>query len=290
MRLQRSILLALVATFSLAGCGATEKPESKSASGTSTPLPAVAAQESAEPALTARMGDVQVTVQAVEIGRVPVLVGLRYEPAVSNKQYLQIDIDIENLSQSKAVEYVSGGWGDPLLGAQFPAWLRDDKGNVVLRVNISTDDKVGWVTVTGQQTRGAEIGPGEAISDRLVFMIPEPAAQSLTLLLPAQAVGEQGEAKITIPMSRVEREPLDEATVAREEALAKALAELPKGDDFDPDTVRLVPLDLSEAGLDLTIDAPPGSSAERNTDSGDVVVQNPGLKEFHLAVGPGRVT
>lgn len=289
MSQRRLFLLSLIAAFSFAGCGESEKPKSDIASGTSPAVPA-AAQAAAESTMSARMGDVQVTVQGVEIGPVPVLKGLRSEPINSKKHYLQIDIEIGNLSQSKSVEYVWGGWGDPLLTAQFFAMLRDEKGNAVMRVNISLDDKVGSVTVAGQQTRGAEIGPGETISDRLVFMVPEPAAQSLTLSLPAEAVGEQGEAKITIPISNVERAPVDEAAVENEAVLAKALSELPQGDDFDPDTVLLVPLDLSEAGLDTSIDAPPGTTAEKDRTSGDVLMKNPVLKSFRLAVGPGCVT
>jgi hypothetical protein len=283
-------ILALAALLSVTGCGSSQAPVAETPNGTGASPSGTTAADKAAPALTARLGDVRVSVAHVEIGRVPVLLGLRFDQSMSSKEYLQIDIDIENLSKSKEVEYVHGGWGDPLLGAQSPAQLRDDKWNAIYRVNISTDDNVGWVTVADQQTQGAQIAPGETIRDRLVYMPPDTNAQALTLSLPAQAIGQEGETQIIIPISRVERGLRSEPETEKTEKLTKADPELPQGDDFDADAIKLVAVDMSEAGLNLIIDAPEGSIAEKNKTSGDVRILNPGLPKFELALGPGRAT
>lgn len=94
----------------------------------------------------------------------------------SDKDLLQIQIWVENLSDSQKIEYQ--GWGDDSLGSGKRARLKDDLGNVYKQVTFGILHKP-----VGQKSKES-LYPGSAIQDVLVFEMPVDKAQMMHLFLP----------------------------------------------------------------------------------------------------------
>ncbi|MDB5340884.1 MAG: hypothetical protein JWN70_6503 [Planctomycetaceae bacterium] len=94
----------------------------------------------------------------------------------SEKDLLQIQIWIENLSDSKKLEYK--GWGDDNLSSAKKARLKDDLGNTYKQVTFGLMHRP-----VGQKAKES-LYPGSAIQDILVFELPVEKAQMVHLILP----------------------------------------------------------------------------------------------------------
>lgn len=94
----------------------------------------------------------------------------------SDKDLLQIQISVENLSDSQKIEYQ--GWGDDSLGSGKKARLKDDLGNTYKQVTFGILNKP-----VGQKSKES-LYPGSEIQDVLVFEVPVNKAQMMHLYLP----------------------------------------------------------------------------------------------------------
>ena len=95
---------------------------------------------------------------------------------LSDKDVLQIQIWIENLSDSTKLQYK--GWGGDSLTTGHKAILKDDLGNVYKAVTFGILHKP-----LGQKSKES-LYPGSAIQDILVFELPVERAQLMHLTLP----------------------------------------------------------------------------------------------------------
>ncbi len=110
----------------------------------------------------------------------------------SDKNLLQIQIWIENLSDSKKLEYK--GWGDDNLSGSKKATLKDDLGNVYKQVTFGLMHRP-----VGQKSKES-LYPGSSIQDILVFELPVEKAQMMHLILPKSNYSEQPEDPPTLEL------------------------------------------------------------------------------------------
>jgi len=123
-------------------------------------------------------GQVQVHYVTGRIGRVT-FVTSNNSKQVSDKDLLQIQIWVENLSGSAKLEYK--GWGGEGLSSGQKARLKDDLGNEYKAVGSGILQKP-----VGQKSNES-LYPGSSIQDVLVFEVPVDRAQVMHLTLPRSA-------------------------------------------------------------------------------------------------------
>jgi HEAT repeat protein len=154
--------------------------------------PAPREAEFAEAGKGARAGDVRVSVSSAVVDVVSGTEG--GADFRSADKLLAVKVRIDNLSESRKVEYT--GWGADTGGDELPR-LTDELGHAYKLVTFGGDRRV-----TGQ-VRSETIGPKKAITDLIVFDPPAEDVQLLKLELPARNVGGSGKLGLKLPRSSI---------------------------------------------------------------------------------------
>src|SRR5262249_22010796 len=134
----------------------------------------------------------------------------------SKDKLLLIRLRIENVSQTRKVEYLGWGAGSRIFDGHAPK-LKDNFGNTYRRIDF------GLATHVRGQVSSESIHPGKGVDDVIVFEAPINRVQFLRLELPASAVGEPGKLRFQIPRAMVFAK--EEAEAKQREAEAKRKAE-----------------------------------------------------------------
>jgi hypothetical protein len=137
-------------------------------------------------------GDVEVTVNGVEVVKVPISEALGGVGQSAEPQLI-VRLTIRNRSNVKKLDF--RGWGGRAFafGGDF-ATIADDHGNTYKRIYFGALNKP-----VGQVSDNESIYPGKSLGDVLVFEPPIDAAGYLTLELPAAAFGGEGMLRFRIP-------------------------------------------------------------------------------------------
>jgi len=157
------------------------------------------------------------------------------------EEYLLLTVKLENLAESKKLEYESWGSRSSLIRR---VRLTDNVRNTYRSKSFGRAELEG-------QVGAASIYPGETVEDLLVFERPVETAEYLQLELPAAAFGQPGALYFTIPreMIKVTEEepepslpamngdtggPIDDGAIERGiEALQRETEREPAEDPFD---------------------------------------------------------
>jgi ribosomal protein S27E len=143
-----------------------------------------------------QQGDIRVRVESAKVDFVA-LKGIGRDEGQSKDKLLQITVRIENLGDSKKVEY--RGWaGHDFDIGRSAGNIDDDLGNSYKRIGFGFANKVLG------QIQSESIYPGKSITDVLVFEEPIQKAKFLKLELPASAFDGTGSLRIKIPMDMIE--------------------------------------------------------------------------------------
>ena len=149
-----------------------------------------------------RQGDIQIRIAKVVIGKVALTETYTIRdkgPLYSKEKFLSIQVEINNQSETKKVDYKTWA-GDTISWGDKVAVLSDEYDNNYQRVNFGfANPPVGRVDKTS-------IRPGKTVTDILVFELPVSAAQVLRLELPAGNFGGEGRIRLEIPQTMVEQD------------------------------------------------------------------------------------
>jgi predicted Zn finger-like uncharacterized protein len=115
----------------------------------------------------------------------------------SQEKRLLIRVRIENVGKTRKINYT--GWAQGLLSPSA-ATLKDGFDNTYKRVMPEFGSNI-----VGQLSETTSIYPGKSLEDLLVFEEPVPDVQFLRLVLPAAALGGEGEFRIQIPRQMIGR-------------------------------------------------------------------------------------
>ena len=144
-----------------------------------------------------QQGEIRVQVESVKVDFVT-LRGIGRDEGQSKDKLLQVNLKIENLGDSKKVEYRGWSARDFDFG-ETAGTVHDDLDNSYKRIGFGFANKVVG------QIHSESIYPGKSVTDVLVFEEPIEKANFLKLELPATAFGGTGRLRIKIPMKMVER-------------------------------------------------------------------------------------
>ncbi|HEX5270717.1 MAG TPA: hypothetical protein VFW33_09535, partial [Gemmataceae bacterium] len=148
--------------------------------------------ELVEAGKSVRLGDVRVGVGPAVID---VVAGTEAGvPFHSADKLLSVKVRLDNLSDSRKVEYA--GWGADSGGDDLPR-LTDEQGRACKLVTFGGERRV-----TGQ-LRSETIAPKKGVSDVIVFDPPADDARVLKLELPGHNVGATGRVGFKIPRSMI---------------------------------------------------------------------------------------
>jgi hypothetical protein len=143
----------------------------------------------------AKLGDLQVQIAKVVIGKVPL--NSTTPNTTSQNPLLMIQINLLNTNPTRKVDYDSwAGRGAPSAGGV--ATLSDNLGNSYKRASFGPG-----AYPAGAVEGAASIYPDKAVTDVLVFELPLKAATHIDLELPAKNVGAGGAIRFRIPASSV---------------------------------------------------------------------------------------
>ena len=145
----------------------------------------------------AELDGIGVEVISVSVGKVSAT-GLFDSKSTSKDSLLKICLKIENLTDSKKVEYES--WSEFSSFSDSNVALEDDVGNAYRRVSFGLGDRVDG------QLGNESIYPSKSVSDVLVFEPPVEKAKYLKLTLPAEAFDGTGNLLLKIGIDRVKRD------------------------------------------------------------------------------------
>lgn len=148
--------------------------------------------------LPATLGDVELRVVGVRVGRVGVRDTFDGKIGQSADDLLAIEIEIRNHSGARKVEYRT--WGKAVSYADATATLSDGFGNTYAARSPGSS----LATVVGA-IASASVYPGDSIRDVLIFDPPVGAAEYLNLDLPGVSVGQEGSVRFMIPTRMIER-------------------------------------------------------------------------------------
>jgi hypothetical protein len=115
----------------------------------------------------------------------------------SQEKRLLIQVRIENIGKTRKINYT--GWGLGLLNPNA-ATLKDNFDNTYKRVMPEFGS-----TIVGQVSETTSIYPSKYLDDLLVFEAPVENMQFLRLVLPAAALGGEGEFYLQIPRKMITR-------------------------------------------------------------------------------------
>ena len=134
----------------------------------------------AEPAEIERDG-IRVAVTEVFVGQVPLAGGLTRE------EVLRVTVEVENRR--------------PALSMHFSGWAIRESGRAWSREASLRDDRDrDYAPALYETPPDRTLGPGESVTEHLVFDLPAGGAQRLTLSLPGAAVGGGAGLEFTIPL------------------------------------------------------------------------------------------
>jgi hypothetical protein len=158
-------------------------------------------QRDAREPFAAAMGSVRIALR-VCVGR-PCYVGPDGVERRAEGERTVVVLSMSNVRDASPVRYAA--WGEAE-GAGSPgnAALSDDLGNVYPRAATSRGLE-RWV---GQVSGSRSLGPGETLSDVLVFAQPNPRATKLTLELPRGNWGLTGTLRVDLPVGRIANFPV----------------------------------------------------------------------------------
>ena len=145
----------------------------------------------------ALLGNKEITVENVTVGKLTVI-DLFGDEGISSNQQLSIQVTIWNRTQTKKLEYKTWRGATISFGRGF-ATLTDTFDNIYKRINFGT----GSYPSGGVQT-SESIYPGDSVSDVLVFEVPVDSVELLLLELPADNIGEKGVIRFGIPAAAIE--------------------------------------------------------------------------------------
>lgn len=132
-----------------------------------------------------RQEDVQISIDAVSLGNVPVVNEITSSESVSDSTLLGVRLSLFNESTQKKLEYSSWNGKDYSFERDF-ATLQDNYGNVYKRVSFGFGENVlGSI-------ESDSLYPGASVSDVLVFESPISNIEFLELELPASNFGGTG--------------------------------------------------------------------------------------------------
>ncbi len=166
--------------------------------------PAPASVESwLSPDQPAQLGNVQVRVVGVTLGRVSVrerhpFPGQENERRQSNEALLSVVILVSNLDANRKLDFKT------LAGSHFSftgdsALLKDNFGNRYRGIDF------GFSSLPEFRTEEESIYPGRLVRDQLVFEAPVANATHLDLEIPGKNVGEEGFFRFRIPVEAVRK-------------------------------------------------------------------------------------
>lgn len=145
-----------------------------------------------------QLGDVQLRITEVVIGKVPLWREILDRDGVSEDDLLTIWLEVANTSERKKIDY-QGWMSDYASLLDIDAKLTDDADNNYRRINFSATLKVKDA-VTNES-----IYPGKSIRDAVVFELPIDGAEYLRLKLSAKGCKEKGEFRFEIPKEIIAR-------------------------------------------------------------------------------------
>ncbi|WP_162672522.1 hypothetical protein [Gemmata massiliana] len=149
------------------------------------------------PESPARLGDIQVRITKVTVGKIPVkALGMN---AVSEDVLLAVTLELMNVNPTKKMEYQSWSGTGSFID-RGDVTLTDDFGNRYNRITFG----LGTQPV-GALKRTESIYPNAVLNDVVVFEVPIAQATHLSLELPAQNFGDKGSLRFRIPMDFVTR-------------------------------------------------------------------------------------
>jgi hypothetical protein len=144
-----------------------------------------------------RLGDVQVQVKGVKVGKIAVK-DIMSGDQQSNDDLLAVTIEVSNLSAGKKIDFTT--WRGERMSFDLAfASLTDDNENTYKRISFGATTRI----VGGVDNES--IYPGKAISDVLVFEKPVDAAKWLHLELPAKNFKGEGVLRFAIPATMISR-------------------------------------------------------------------------------------
>jgi hypothetical protein len=152
----------------------------------------------------AQADEVRVTIESVRIGphQRPHPTDSDAPPTKSKKDYLLVKLTIENLSDSKKLDYKTWGGSASAFVAGSPddgnrkAIITDDLGNTYKRLNLGLNFRL-----IGQLS-AESIFPGKSVTDLLVYERPVDKATHVNVELPPAAYGGDGTLKLRAKIER----------------------------------------------------------------------------------------
>jgi len=145
-----------------------------------------------------QLGNIQLEITAVHIGKVPLYRTIMKEDTESVEDLLTVWLNITNTSSNKKIDY-QGWMSDYASLRDIDADLTDDNDNRYRGISFSAT-----TTVKDAQTNES-IYPGKSITDAVVFEIPIDGVKHLDLRLSAKGCKEDGEFRFRIPVDMVQR-------------------------------------------------------------------------------------
>lgn len=184
--------------------GDTTKTDLQPIPSTETPIESKQMPKLAAPAWTEsdkplRLGNVQVRITKVTVGKVPLHREIVNKDGVSEDVLLTVWLEISNTSERKKIDY--RGWMDDYASLlDIDAEITDDVENRYRPIQFSATLKVK------DTETNTSIYPGKSIKDAVVFEKPIEGVQFLRLKLSAKGCSENGEFRFEIPKEMIRLE------------------------------------------------------------------------------------
>lgn len=170
------------------------------ASATRQPLEAGEWADASQEAV--RQRGVQVRVLAVTQGKGKL--GGPAQDKMSQQGWLQIRLSVRNVGIDRRLVYNS--WSQAPAESPLAAQLTTAKPNPLFSLLLDMRPWEPGVLVPGQ-TAQANLAPGQALEDVLVFQAPPAEVLTLFLELPTSAWGGEGTFRFTIPRAMIKKDP-----------------------------------------------------------------------------------
>jgi hypothetical protein len=143
----------------------------------------------------AQQGDVRVCVKGVQVAFVK---GKEFREFTSEQKHLLIYLGIQNVGNTRKVDYTGWGAADGFLRESMPS-LTDNFGNTYKRIRFGLGSRIDG------QILSESIYPQKILDDLLVFETPLDNVQHLRLELPARNFEGTGKLQFQIPVAMIRR-------------------------------------------------------------------------------------
>lgn len=140
------------------------------------------------------IGDITLTIDSVELGKVP-LESFSGE-TTSVDDFVTIWVTVANTSEGKKIDFLP--WRETRSVFSDRATLKDNFDNSYRKTGFGINEIAG---VDDELS----IYPGKSVKEAIVFEVPVDSAKYLDLVLPADAVDQNGSFRFRIPMSTVRK-------------------------------------------------------------------------------------